>query len=916
MLKKLSIVLLYLFLVFTLFRVEAANDIPTTKTVATPQALLQLGVTKAQMTWLDNKQVISILFSHKLSQDTDYNNFLTVTENGISFKGQWQLSEDRNVLYLKNIKPKNKYEVFIRPGLKAANGLKLLSPKHYSITTEHAAPKLEFIDEGKIFSTTNDPTLQFTSINIGQQKIAVYKLQKSKQNILLKKLQQSPEISIWDSRDLIEFSDLIHEENIESNQVDDQQVTQQVNWFSPAKKPIAGIYFIDVKAKTNQGDSIRQVSYFIVSDFRLYLDRPSTSTSTSASLAVYSVSSAMANLLPQVKLSLITQNDIQKTKTNKQGVVQIPEKSSATVSWILAQHEQQSVLKRVPPLKHVYRDLSSDTAKIFLDKRIFKAGEPLAFSVIARDKNNKAIMDKVLRLVLRDADNNIVSERSMTTPELGNVSGFFQLPKIINKHSSGQNAWHLSVYLGKQAKEAISSTEFHVFESSYKNATLNFTNQSSIFNHKEKTKFIVSGFIDKDRAAISASVVMKQNIKWLRHPSTVYKSYHFGIPSDGTLQGEHIIQTLTLDDKGNAKFVLPKIKNKLNSVLDLTLQGELMQEGYPIVKQSKELIYWPAKTMIGVRTLNWGSEDIAFGVSIELININPQDEQLAAQDVEVKIHQLSGKIRWKYTKEAGWIKEESDHSDLIEKRTLSLEAGKSETIDLALDAGNYRVSITNPETGLLTVDDFTVGKRMGDELQPDQLKLSLNKASYQSTDTAILSIESALAGEAIIQIAADSNVYYSHKITLAKGQTQIKVPLESLWHQQKNIPTDLAINIKAFHNESGHNFSSSGNAKLTMAQAKLALDVVLNLAEKTLNIHSNQYKNTYAIIVLGDTLHDTTAVTQTLYFDKKGDAVMNNQSGKIVINQYDVADLYFVDHVNENLHLNWIMKHRTSDLKQ
>ena len=896
---------------------EAATDVSTKKD-AKSQALLQLKVVDVHETWLDDKKAISVIFSHPLAKSESYNNFVTVTDNGVFLKESWVQSDDPNSLYLKNIKPEHKYEVFIRPGITSKTGLKLLTPKHFNVTIEKVKAKVDFLDEGKTLSVDelieSGIRLRSRSSAVTDQKVSIYRLRAEKQNDFIQKLQVNNNLDTWNVTDIVELSELILQKEFALKLSKAQRISSTID-LSKAEQ---GLYFISIKATTVDGNRINQLAYFNISGFDVNIDHKENSIET------FTVSTKDAKLIPKAQLNLLDVDSIVKKKSDENGYASFPQNNRLQATWLwmgldaLAnkknkKSEKYIILKKIPYRKKVYKDISTNTAQLFLNKKSYKVSDKVDFSILLRDKSGKAMVDQTLYVGLLAPDNSIFAEKKIITPELGNVSGFFQLPDNIigddkgdiTKKSTKQPKapWKVNVYLGSQDTEPLSSVEFYVDKTDYLDAQLNIITESSIINNDNKVKFTLKGFIGENITTEDTPIVVQRDIKWLQQASG-YKNFNFGIYADQGLEGSEIMQTLTLDAEGQAQFTLPKIKNTINSILSVKVQGEMQYEGIPIAVESETLTYWPAESMIGVRSLKWGSEDIESGITFEIINIDPSHTLLAAKNLELKVVKLKELSDWEYTQDKGWSRKRESEESIVEERTLSFSVGDVGKLNFSLEQGSYRLEIINPETNLHTEHLFKIGQTtFSPDITPEKLKLSLDKERYELDETAILSVESLFSGEAYIKIKLNNGEPEIKTVQLSKGLTQLEILLGKKYSEK-----NLEISVTGFHIDKQHYFNSHGAITLFIGQEKSELTATLDTIKKVMTLHSIDYKDVNAVAVIrrkikkGELLlPEITALTQTIAFDERGNATINNSEGKIVSDLSYKVDLYFIDTVVNNM---------------
>ena len=908
MLNTLLSFVLALLIISTTWADNTATDVSPKKDKAV-YPLLQLKILSVSENWINEKKAIVISFSHPLKPDKNYDSFLSITEDGIALKGHWQLSKDSKQLYFVNIKDDKQYQIFIRPGLVANNGLKILSPKQFNLNSKKTEPSLNFGKLREVYSPTNFSSIHFQSKGITKQEITIYRLNPENKKQFINKLKSSPNLTNWEVSDIESLSSLVEQQVINNS-----ASTAQQNIISLTDKNLqTGLYFVSITATTESAKPLNKIAYFALSDFDMEIDK------SKAGLELITYSSKQAKLLSDSKLTFISKDKIIKSKLEKTAYQYLADMQP---TWVIAENNQQIILKKIPSNKQQQIHNVKNHSHIILTKKIYELGSKLDYAILARNADNKALNGEALKIVLLDAEHKKVSEKLITTSTLGMVSGYFQLPKendiaqqiaLKKKQISilkGGRAiksdfqdWVLRVYeVDDNQNKLLTSVKFYTTTIKTPEVSLAIRSDSDVIFPNKPNKFTLQGMLNQQVAAAQASIDISQTVRWNRFPSKKYQEFSFGAPKDASLDSEQQITNIQLNSKGKANFTLPKVKNQVNSVLSVQLKGDLKLDKYPLATTVKDLKYWPANRLVGVRSLHWGSEDVSLGITFEIINIDPDDNLHAIENLEVKVYQEDIKTKWQYTEGLAWQKNKKTDDKLVEEKTLSLLSDDIGSLDLALDAGNYRMEIYNPETDLLTVYPFAIGNVVDSNLAPDQLKLSIDKKRYQKDDIVSLLIESRQAGEANISLYSKNESYSVGSISLNKGKTNYQFSLKELKKNKKLskqfLNKDLKIQVVGFYSYKNEIFTAKGIVTLPI-EHKQEL-ITAKLQDNAVLLHSEKYKNTPVVIAVTDNTNSDNLVNpkqklQSSYFDKQGNAIINNAEMQLKTGHNYQIDLYFAD---------------------
>ena len=98
---------------------------------------------------------LAVTVSAPLGHGERHDGYLSVRRgDGGAVSGGWVLSDDGRVLYFPNVDPETRYEVMVRPGLKAAGGETLAELASSTVTTRKVEPGFGFASRGSVVAGT------------------------------------------------------------------------------------------------------------------------------------------------------------------------------------------------------------------------------------------------------------------------------------------------------------------------------------------------------------------------------------------------------------------------------------------------------------------------------------------------------------------------------------------------------------------------------------------------------------------------------------------------------------------------------------------------------------------------------------------------------------------------------------------
>jgi len=180
----------------------------------------------------------------------------------------------------------------------------------------------------------------------------------------------------------------------------------------------------------------------------------------------------------------------------------------------------------------------------------------------------------------------------------------------------------------------------------------------------------------------------------------------------------------------------------------------------------------------------------------DLRRLNSNSEALPAVSTEVRLIREERQYHWQYDADLGW---QSDFTQrFIEQERRQVEIGGSEALELAFDLewGNYRLEMSDPESGSLTRYAFVAGwgyddPNQGLDARPDKVKLALDQTSYRGGDTAQLTITSPHDGPALLLVESD-RLLLSEQLEIS-GSTTHTLEIPADWERHDIYITALVF---------------------------------------------------------------------------------------------------------------------------
>ncbi|MBN3859019.1 hypothetical protein GKC56_00405 [Neisseriaceae bacterium PsAf] len=251
-----------------------------------------------------------------------------------------------------------------------------------------------------------------------------------------------------------------------------------------------------------------------------------------------------------------------------------------------------------------------------------------------------------------------------------------------------------------------------------------------------------------------------------------------------------------LDQQGqaNIKVKIDEVKTPVDVYLSLSL---LDAGGRPITRTVKQSV-WPYVNLPAIKPL-FNSENhydyefdgyqsaptINLGqpAQFEVAFINNQGKKLAKNGLRAQFVYEKSNYYWVWDEEKG-LENKKNSKDLILSQSIvnTSSKGSSQVSFTPREWGKYHLDIIDLDTKATSSVNFYAGYSWNDSdpssLRPDQVKLSLDKTSYHSGDTAKVQINSPSVGEGYLMVESNDGVLWQKNIKVPAKGIVIDVPIK------------------------------------------------------------------------------------------------------------------------------------------
>ncbi len=727
-------------------------------------------------------------FSEELVKTgVDYAPFVTVddqTPKGIEAK-------DKQIC-VEGLEHGKHYRVAFRSGLPAAIGEVLERPVQLSVYVRDRAPSARFTGDSFVLPSTARRGIPVVTINMEAAEMKLYRIGDRSLAQLLSGYQFLRQL---DSYDISTVADQlgapVWEGQLEIANELNKEVTTSFPIDEALPERMAGVYVLTAAPQDDRRDSweTRATQWFVVSDIGL-----ATYTGQDG-LNVFARSLASAGPLANIELTLLAKNNeiLGAAKTDADG--------RATFTAGLTRGEggmvPAVVMAKQGDADFVFLDLTRPgfdltdrgvegrTAPGALDvyawteRGIYRAGEEVHVSALARDSSAKAVQNLPLTFIFTRPDG--VEERRIVSDGAALGGHAVSLPLAGN---AIRGTWQVSLYTDPK-QPAVAQSMFLVEDFVPDRIEFDLTSDRDEIAVGETSDVTVDGrFLYGAPASglvLEGEINLSTTTKWDRYPG-----YFFGLADEeeGDAKRIPLSGLPVVGDDGKATFPVrldqsPATTRMLNSEVAVRMR----EGGGRAVERKIDIAIRPQGPMIGLAP-QFSGEQVPQGsqAAFKAIAVDPNGQRQALKGLSWSLVKIERNYQW-YRSGNSWNYEPVTFTKAVTNGKVDASPDAEAEITVPVDWGRYRLEIeTDDPAGPATSFEFDAGwyVEASSTETPDGLEIALDKESYAAGDIARLKVSPRFAGELLLTIGAES-LLAVQTATVPEGGATIDIPVSADW---------------------------------------------------------------------------------------------------------------------------------------
>lgn len=774
---------------------------------------------------IDGASTLVVTFSSPLNRKQDLGNLVTLTEKGNKVDGAWELSDSGLELRHRYLSPNRKLVLTIDRNILAVNGSQLDEPYTLELKTRKRDPIVGFAGKGFVLPSQSKTGLPVMTLNVDKVDINFYRIKKDKLDSFLRRYSNINQFSLWNSTEILEYTDLAYTGRFNLNPERDVQenVLLDLSKISEFKKE--GVY-VAVMSEAGLYKYRHPVTVFSISNIGV-----SIHVYPEGGFSAFTQALDTGKPLSNVKIYALNSDEITRDdddyyeseddnddndddtevtvtsdvydelgKTSQMGILSSSADLSKYRILLVTDGTQTSFFE----LGRNALDLSEFgiTGTPFYNKQIFtfsardlyRPGETIDMNVLLRDADGQALPEQPIKVKIFKPSGNEATE-FILKPVDGNV-GFYQTQYAIPLDAE-TGKWSFGFNLGD---DEYRRSYFSVEEFLPERMAMEITkpNEGPILNDGNLAFDIKGRYLYGTPAAnneIQGNLFLK-----VQRKIDGLNGFIVGSLNDTSL-ARHLSEVKdNLNKDGETTIpVDSSYWSSIKSPVEIAFQASLMDVGGRPVTRTVRQTIWPAKSIPAIRPLfddreyyDWYSDryvtrptvDEGSMAQFEIAYIDINGKKVANDSLTARVIKERKDYYWTWSNRDGWQVKYNEKEFVVSQERLAVRDNDVAIFGFLADGwGSYRVEIIDQSSQVVSSMRVWSGYEWGDNtngtgsIRPDQVKLSINKLSYKPGDTAIVHVEAPAAGKGYLSVESNEGILWSKNIEVPTGGLDVKVPI-------------------------------------------------------------------------------------------------------------------------------------------
>lgn len=734
---------------------------------------------------------VELVFSDDMDPEVDYRGFISV-EPEIEF----DIKVSGKSLFLRGpFEFGQNYVISVGPGMRSLWGTKTVTRYPLQVEFPNILPQIEFTSQGYLLPSDNKKSLNFRSVNVEKVAISVKKVFENNLCFFLQDNKVSSSRNrtddFWNAHRVgIEVA----AETLYIGKDTNRWLQSQLDLGGILEKFDKGLYLIELSFGEDEAlvqlpedwHSWRRWDYYW-SEGRLYksiilTDVALTAKSTGDGIMIFANDVISTKPLSGVELRLRSyQNQIiGRAITNAEGIAEMDSSDGYFIEadyrgsrsiLVLGESQMNMSLFDVGGATDVVDDVR---AFIYTERGVYRPGDTINLSIIARNQNNTFPDDRPITLKVYNPRNRLIIEETQNKA----IEGYYNF-EISTRADAPTGNWRAEVHIGE-----------------------------NVFSHRLKIETVVPYRI-KVTVESELDAITSADEEW---PVNVEAKYLFGNPAknlDCELQfsvfaspktypnyGGFVFNhegiefnsiespgySLTLDDEGKLSYTwdVPEIE-KAPCALRANVEATVYEKGGRQVPNFATVDFHPYSAFVGIRLPDNRYWRVGTEMPVHVMLLDIDGKPISNRTLNYRIYSNRGYWWYDYDSRDDFRKHfKTNHATELVAEGLVVSGLKPAKFEfIPKDHGALLIEVQDGETGH-TAGSFMYARDWGRapvSKDADILLLKTDKEKYAPGDIAKVIAQTPSDGRALVTIEKADKVLSSRWIVLKDNETTFDVQI-------------------------------------------------------------------------------------------------------------------------------------------
>ncbi|MGJ4729212.1 alpha-2-macroglobulin family protein [Luteimonas sp. SDU101] len=747
---------------------------------------------------------IALEFSQPLVGTQDFDRLITFAEP-VAEPSSWTLDEAGTVLRYPHVKADQHYTLRISTDLTAADGSRLPLALEEKVYTGELDPVVGFASQGSVLPAKESRGLPVVSVNVAEVDVEFLRVREASLPKFFAEYQRGGRRGSWeldnrwnDRTPMSQLAEPVYVNRFVLGGERNERVLTYLPLQDIAELQQPGLYFAVMKRAGSFQDEF-ETAYFTVSDMglhaRAYKDR----------LFVHAASLRDGAAIGSAELRVLDARGetVYRAGTDANGNALLDYTLDAGHVLVASRGSDVAMLPFNQPALDLSEFAVSGREASWFDvfawsgRDLYRPGETVRVSALLRDNDGRPVAAKdgkaqTLFVRLKQPDGKPFFETRLRPGALGYYSFEKNVPA-----DAPTGRWQVEFRTDPSSREAVQGMALRIEEFLPERMKLDLDAADAILRPGQPLKLQATGAYLYGAPAAGNRFTARLAVAVEQHPLEGMPGWFFGDPTVQLPREAKDVVDASLDGQGRLQqdIALPE-EARPTTPIAAVVSGSLFETGGRSVNRTLRRVLWPAQALVGVRPLFDDAEgaDANSNPGFELIRVGSDGKPRAAKGLQVTLVREHRDYHWRFDEDGGWEYEYTSRYENVETR--SIDTAAATRVDFAVEWGEYRIDVLDPETRLVTRYPFRAGWSWSDgnrglDARPDKVKLALDRTAYRAGDRMKVTVTPPHPGKGLLMVESDRMLYVQE--IEARAGSSFEIPVTEDWERHDVYVTALVF---------------------------------------------------------------------------------------------------------------------------